>query len=103
MTKPLTHRDLARFDALDAKLRGPNKLDDDERTEHARLAICIAREMMPIARVLHDDRWTQFVRSGGTWGTCADCPRRDGHAHPEECPNFARYDHRIKDVPRGEP
>ena len=40
MAKPLTHKDLARFDALDAR----SWLTDYERVEHRDLAIRIARE-----------------------------------------------------------
>jgi hypothetical protein len=43
MNKPLTHKDLARFDALDAKLLSAG-LEKDEPTEHKRLAARIARE-----------------------------------------------------------
>lgn len=35
-----------------------------------------------------------FSRTG-RWGTCVDCPRRDGEVYPEECENSGRYDHAL--------
>lgn len=96
--KPLTHKDLARFDALDTKLESVG-LEKDEPTEHQRLAVCIARAVKASPRLVLDDRWTQLVRNG-VWGTCVDCPRRDGRAYPEECENVARYDHKITAAPK---
>lgn len=34
----------------------------------------------------------------GRWGTCVDCPRRDGVVYPEECENTDRYDHRLTEA-----
>jgi hypothetical protein len=40
------------------------------------------------------DGFSQFARTG-RWGTCADCPRVEGHAFPEFCQHRTRYDHNL--------
>lgn len=97
MVKPLTHKDLARFDELDAR----PWLTDYERVEHHDLALRIARAIKSSPRLLLDDRWAQYARNS-VWGTCVDCPRRAGLTYPEECKHFTRYDHRITLAPRGD-
>jgi protein gp37 len=44
----------------------------------------------------HHDRAALLARIG-KWGTCADCPRRDGAVFPEECGYAERYDHNLRD------
>ena len=40
------------------------------------------------------DRVEQFERNG-VWGTCVDCPIKEGSTFPEKCENFSRYDHKL--------
>ena len=53
----------------------------------------IREEAVQLALNSTRDSFRQFLRNG-RWGTCADCPRNnEGHAYPELCKHFSRYDH----------
>ena len=41
-----------------------------------------------------EDAERQIARNG-VWGTCVDCPRKDGQTFPERCKYFSRGDHQI--------
>ena len=49
----------------------------------------------------HHSRNELLLRNG-RWGTCVDCPKRDGNIFPEECINTTRYDHNIEVFPETE-
>lgn len=72
MAKPLTHKDLARFDALDAKGRDRTA---DEYVEHRDLAVRIARE----------HRTTDAVRAASrALVKLGEKASKDGRSYPAE-------------------